>query len=94
MVLFVLGLGLGLGFRRLLSRFSVLHFLLLPQDLLLLLVLVPVVAVLQGGKGAAPAVVFSSLRPLLDLGRARRSRLGPSPATVTRRSRCCAQRSS
>ena len=39
MVLFVLGLGLGLGFRRLLSRFSVLHFLLLPQDLLLLLVL-------------------------------------------------------
>ncbi len=36
----------------------------------------PVVAVLQGGKGAAPAVVFSSLRPLLDLGRVRRSRLG------------------
>jgi len=35
-----------------------------------------VVAVLQGGRGAAPAVVFSSLRPLLDLGRARRSRLG------------------
>lgn len=44
--------------------------------LLLLLLLVPVVAVLQGGRGAAPAVVFSSLRPLLDLGRTRRSRLG------------------
>lgn len=44
--------------------------------LLLLLLLVPFVAVLQGGKGAAPAVVFSSLRPLQNLGWARRSRFG------------------
>jgi Ca-activated chloride channel family protein len=44
--------------------------------LLLLLLLVPLVALLQGGKGAAPAVVFSSLRPLLELGKARRSRIG------------------
>ncbi len=44
--------------------------------LLLLLLLIPLVALLQGGKGAAPAVVFSSLRPLLALGKARRSRLG------------------
>ncbi len=44
--------------------------------LLLLLLLIPLVALLEGGKGAAPAVVFSSLRPLLALGKARRSRLG------------------
>jgi Ca-activated chloride channel family protein len=44
--------------------------------LLLLLLLVPLVAVFQGGKGAAPAVVFSSLQPLLNLGKARRSRIG------------------
>lgn len=44
--------------------------------LLLLLLLVPLVAIFQGGKGAAPAVVFSSLKPLLDLGKARRSRVG------------------
>jgi Ca-activated chloride channel family protein len=44
--------------------------------LLLLLLLIPLVALLQGGKGAAPAVVFSSLRPLLALGKARRSRIG------------------
>ena len=43
---------------------------------LLLLLLVPLAAMLQGGKGAAPAVVFSSLRPLINLGRARRSRVG------------------
>jgi len=44
--------------------------------LLLLLLLIPLVALLQGGKGAAPAVVFSSLRPLQTLGKARRSRMG------------------
>jgi Ca-activated chloride channel family protein len=44
--------------------------------LLLLLLAVPVVALLQGGKGAAPAVVFSSLNPLLSLGKVRRTRLG------------------
>jgi Ca-activated chloride channel family protein len=44
--------------------------------LLFLLLLVPLVALLQGGRGAAPAVVFSSLRPLLDLGKTRRSRMG------------------
>jgi Ca-activated chloride channel homolog len=44
--------------------------------LLLLLLLVPLVAIFQGGKGAAPAVVFSSLKPLLNLGKARRSRMG------------------
>jgi Ca-activated chloride channel family protein len=44
--------------------------------LLLLLLTVPLVALLQGGRGAAPAVVFSSLRPLLALGKARRSRIG------------------
>lgn len=44
--------------------------------LLLLLLLVPLVALLQGGRGAAPAVIFSSLRPLLALGKARQSRKG------------------
>lgn len=44
--------------------------------LLLLLLLIPLVALFQGGKGAAPAVVFSSLRPLHALGKARRSRIG------------------
>ncbi len=44
--------------------------------LLLLLLAVPLVALMQGGKGAAPAVVFSSLRPLQALGKARRSHMG------------------
>ncbi|MCE9609592.1 MAG: VWA domain-containing protein [Chthoniobacter sp.] len=44
--------------------------------LLLLLLALPLLALLQGGRGAAPAVIFSSLRPLHALGRARRSRLG------------------
>src|SRR5689334_22697000 len=44
--------------------------------LLLLLLLVPLVAIFEGGRGAAPAVVFSSLQPLLNLGKARRSKIG------------------
>ena len=44
--------------------------------LLLLLLALPLLALLQGGRGAAPAVVFSSLRPLHALGRPRRSRMG------------------
>jgi Ca-activated chloride channel family protein len=44
--------------------------------LLLLLLLVPLVALLQGGLGAAPAVVFSSLQPLREIGKVRRSRIG------------------
>jgi Ca-activated chloride channel family protein len=44
--------------------------------LLLLLLALPVLALLQGGRGAAPAVIFSSLHPLRSLGRARRSRVG------------------
>lgn len=44
--------------------------------LLLLLLLVPLVAIFQGGRGAAPAVVFSSLRPLANVGKVRRSRMG------------------
>ena len=44
--------------------------------LLLLLLAIPLLALLQGGRGAAPAVVFSSLRPLHALGKARRSRIG------------------
>jgi Ca-activated chloride channel family protein len=44
--------------------------------LLLLLLLLPLLAILQGGRGAAPAVIFSSLKPLQALGRARRSRMG------------------
>ncbi len=43
---------------------------------LLLLLLVPVLALLQGGRGAAPAVVFSSLHSLRSLGKVRRSRRG------------------
>ena len=38
-------------------------------ELLLLLLALPLLALLQGGRGAAPAVVFSSLRPLHALGR-------------------------
>jgi Ca-activated chloride channel homolog len=44
--------------------------------LLLLLLALPLLALLKGGRGAAPAVVFSSLRPLHTLGRPRRSRVG------------------
>jgi Ca-activated chloride channel family protein len=43
---------------------------------LLLLLLLPVIALLEGGKGAAPAVIYSSLKPVLSLGRVRRSRIG------------------
>ena len=44
--------------------------------LLLLLFLLPLLALLHGGRGAAPAVIFSSLQPLRALGRIRRSRVG------------------
>jgi Ca-activated chloride channel family protein len=44
--------------------------------LLLLLLALPVLALLRGGLGAAPAVIFSSLRPFEALGRPRRSRAG------------------
>jgi Ca-activated chloride channel family protein len=44
--------------------------------LLLLLLLVPLLAILQGARGAAPAVVFSSLSPLRTLGRKRRAKAG------------------
>ena len=44
--------------------------------LLLLLLLLPIIALLEGGKGAAPAVIYSSLQPVLALGKARRSRIG------------------
>ena len=43
--------------------------------MLSLLLLVPLVAWLQGRKGA-PAIIFSSLQPLLALGRVRRSSIG------------------
>jgi Ca-activated chloride channel family protein len=43
---------------------------------LLLLLLLPVLAIAQGARGAAPAVVFSSLRAIKPLGKARRSRMG------------------
>lgn len=44
--------------------------------MLLGLLLIPLVALLQGGKGVAPAIVFSSLKPLQERGRVRRSRMG------------------
>jgi len=44
--------------------------------LLLLLLALPLLALLQGARGAAPAVVFSSLAPLEGLGRPRRARAG------------------
>lgn len=44
--------------------------------LLLLLLVLPVLAILQGARGAAPAVVFSSLAPLRELGEARRAKAG------------------
>ena len=43
---------------------------------LLLLLLLPVLAIAQGARGAAPAVVFSSLQAIKPLGKPRRSRLG------------------
>ncbi len=43
---------------------------------LALLVLLPVLALLRGRKGAAPAVLFSSVEPLRALGRARAARAG------------------
>src|SRR4051794_25621773 len=44
--------------------------------LLLLLLALPVLAYLQGRRGAAAAVVFSSVAPLRDLGHLRRARIG------------------
>jgi Ca-activated chloride channel family protein len=44
--------------------------------LLLLLLALPVLALLQGGRDSAPAVIFSSLNPLRTLGKARRSHAG------------------
>jgi len=44
--------------------------------LLLLLLALPLVALFEGGKGAAPAVLFSSLRPVQGLGKPRRSKIG------------------
>ena len=44
--------------------------------LLLLLLALPFVALLEGGRGAAPAVLYSSLRPVMALGKPRRSRMG------------------
>ena len=44
--------------------------------LLLGLLLLPVLAILRGARGAAPAVVFSSLAPLRTLGRQRRASAG------------------
>lgn len=44
--------------------------------LLLGLLLLPVLAILRGARGAAPAVVFSSLAPLRNLGRQRRASAG------------------
>jgi Ca-activated chloride channel family protein len=44
--------------------------------LLLLLLALPLVALFEGGKGAAPAVMYSSLRPIAALGKARRFRMG------------------
>ncbi|MEA3212992.1 MAG: Ca-activated chloride channel [Chthoniobacter sp.] len=44
--------------------------------LLLLLLLLPLLALLRGGRGAAPAVIFSSLEPLRSLGKISRARAG------------------
>jgi Ca-activated chloride channel family protein len=43
---------------------------------LLLLLLLPALAIVHGARGAAPAVVFSSLEAIKPLGKARRSRMG------------------
>ncbi|HEX8295788.1 MAG TPA: VWA domain-containing protein [Chthoniobacteraceae bacterium] len=44
--------------------------------LLLLLLLLPLLALLKGRQGAAPAVLYSSVAPLRQIGKARRSRAG------------------
>jgi len=44
--------------------------------LLLLLLVLPLLAILRGARGAAPAVVFSSLAPLAVLGKRRRASAG------------------
>ncbi len=44
--------------------------------LLLCLLALPLLAILKGGRGASPAVIFSSLQPLRALGKVRRSRMG------------------
>lgn len=44
--------------------------------LLLLLLALPLLALVQGARGSAPAVVFSSLAPLKALGRTRRAKAG------------------
>src|SRR5258708_31712149 len=44
--------------------------------LLWLLLALPLVALFEGGRGAAPAVLYSSLRPVMALGKPRRSRIG------------------
>jgi Ca-activated chloride channel family protein len=44
--------------------------------LLLLLLFLPLLAMLAGRGGAAPAVIYSSLRPFQGLGRVRKSRAG------------------
>lgn len=44
--------------------------------LLLLLLLLPLFAILRGARGAAPAVMFSSIAPLLLPGRRRRAKAG------------------
>jgi Ca-activated chloride channel homolog len=46
-----------------------------PWALFLLLGL-PLLAILQGARGAAPAVIFSSLEPLRELGHVRRAKTG------------------
>jgi Ca-activated chloride channel homolog len=43
---------------------------------LLLLAVLPLLALLHSGRGAAPAVVYSSLEPFRSVGRIRRSRTG------------------
>jgi Ca-activated chloride channel family protein len=43
---------------------------------LLLLLLLPALAIANGARGAAPAVVFSSLQAIKPLGKPRRSRMG------------------
>ena len=44
--------------------------------LLLLLLALPLLAILRGARGAAPAVVYSSLAPLRSLGAPRRAKAG------------------
>lgn len=51
-------------------------FLFAQPWLLLLLFALPLLAILRGARGAAPAVVFSSLAPLLLLGKRRRASAG------------------